>query len=388
MRIPGRLLSCALILALASAGSAARNAEEAAPDINSLVARLSGDYCYDRESALAALIERAADAMPAMLSALQSDNYHTRAAAVRFFEAAATTESCPQLLDALKNSKENEVVTGLTRLLARLKFKDAVEHFRELLSNDASGVRAAAVDALAALEDRESANRIAALLGDEYSEVRIAAAQALAAFHAEEFGRDVFEAFKKESVPKAQRSLVDCLGELRARDAAPLLVEAIKEESPVFYQAVKALAKIGGDEARDALIDLLMRSDDLDLLDLSSSAVGQIGESALLILEEKLKGMSEDLNGRWKILNAYGKMGRYTVPCIMGFLEREPYPFFKDRASLMLLELVGREYGVPLPPGDYRLFYDEEYGEWKRKIENWKNWWEEHKDDGQPSPRE
>ena len=159
-------------------------------------------------------------------------------------------------------------------------------------------------------------------------------------------------------------------------------MEAVKDEySPIFLRAVEALAKIGGDEAREALIDLLMRSDDLELLEVSSSAVGQMGESAIPVLEEKLEKLAQDADGRWKIMNAFGKMGKYVIPHFTRFLESETYPFYKDRASLMMLEVVKREYDITLDPKDYRLIYDEPFKEWERKIENWKKWWDEHKDD-------
>ena len=383
MNISLRHLMLALIMFTCPAEAMAAQDDVAEqPDIDSLVNELSSEYYCRREYALEELIEHAGAATPAMLAALESRDYQARNCAVRFFAAKGTSETAPRLLDVLKKSNEVEVVTGLTRLLSRLEFKDALGHIRVLVSHESSKVRAEAVNALVRLDDRESVKEIAALIRDDFSEARIAAAGALSAFHATEFGEDVLAQFRKEKIPDAQRALVECLGELKVKEAVPLLVEAIKDEdSPIFLQAVRALAGIGGEKARDALIDLLMRSDDLELLDISSSAVGRIGEGAIPVLEGKLKGLAQDSDDRWKIMNAYWKMGRYVIPHFIKFLAAETYPFYKDRASLMMLEIVKREYDIALNRKDYRLIYDEPFEEWKRKTENWKKWWEEHKDD-------
>ena len=196
------LLAAFVVWALVCAGAPcpARGGTEQGPEVDSLVEQLCSEYYYRREHALGELIRRDEAATPAMLAALKSDNYHVREAAVRFLEAVAEPETSPQLLDALKASKEVEVVTGLTRLLARLECEDAIGHVRGLLSDESSKVRAAAVDALAALGDRDSIGEIRALVGDEFSEVRIAVVKALAAFHATESGKDVLALFKKERI--------------------------------------------------------------------------------------------------------------------------------------------------------------------------------------------
>ena len=114
------------------------------------------------------------------------------------------------------------------------------------------------------------------------------------------------------------------------------------------------------------------------LLDLSSAAVGRLGEIAIPVLQKKLGGFSEDLDGRWKVLNAYGRMGKCVIPWLIKFLEDETYPFYKDRAAGMLREIAKREYGVTL---NYGPKYDDSYAKMKEEIGKWKKWWQEHEND-------
>lgn len=365
-----------LLIAAALAFAGAAVAEET-PDIAALAAQLASEKYYEREAALSALIENAEKATSAMLGALESGDYNTRAAAVKFFDATATPETCPQLLEILQRSKETEVVTGLTRILSRAGHKDSIEHVRTLLADPNPAVRAVATDSLAAFGDRESAAKIAPMLSDEFSEARIAAARALAALGAADFGKDVFAAFEKEKIPEVQRAMVEAMGELKVAEAAPALVEAVKdEESPIFLPAVFALAKIGGDDARDALINLLMTSKDLEMLGVAAGAVGVMGEAAIPALEEKLPGLKDDNDARFKILGAFGKMGKYVIPHLISFIEHEPYAIWRGQAGDRLRAIIKREYGedVPVPA------YDDSDEVLKEKIAKLKQWWEEHKD--------
>jgi len=366
-----------LIFALAFAGAAVADEAPAEPDIAALAAQLASEKYYEREAALSALIENAEKATPAMLCALESADYNTRAAAVEFFRAKATPETCPQLFEILKRSKETEVITGLTRVLARLAYKESLEHVRTLLADPNPAVRAVATDSLAAFGDKESAAKIAPMLSDEFSEARIAAAKALAAMGAAELGKDVFAAFEKEKIPEVQRAMVEALGVLKVADAATALIEAVKdEESPIFLPAVFALAKIGGDDARDALINLLMTSKDLEMLNLAAGAVGVMGEAAIPALEEKSPGLKNDNDARFKILSAFGKMGKYVIPHLISFIEHEPYAIWRGQAGDRLRAIIKREYGEDMPVPAY----DDSDEVLKEKTAKLKQWWEEHKD--------
>jgi HEAT repeat protein len=365
-----------LLIAAALAFAGAAIAEET-PDIGALVAQLASEKYYEREAALSALIENAEKATSAMLGALESGDYNTRVAAVKFFDATATPETCPQLFEILKRSKETEVITGLTRVLSRAGYKDSIEHVRTLLADPNPAVRAVATDSLTAFGDRESAGKIAPMLSDEFSEARIAAARALAAMGAADFGKDVFAAFEKEKIPEVQRAMVEAMGELRVADAAPALIEAVKdEESPIFLPAVFALAKIGGDDARDALINLLMTSKDLEMLNLAAGAVGVMGEEAIPALEAKLPELKDDNDARFKILTAFGKMGKCVIPYLISFIENEPYAIWRGQAGDKLRAIIKREYGedIAVPA------YDDSDEVVKEKIAKLKQWWEEHKD--------
>jgi len=372
-------LAAAAITALFLAGAA--HAEDDAaqePDIPALVAQLAAPDYYAREAALAALIDNSDKAMPSMFAALESADYNTRMAAVKFFDAKAAPESCPQLLEILKRSEYAKVSAGLVRVLAQQGCKDAVEQIRALLSSESPAVRAAAVDSLVVLGDKDSAAKIAPLLNDDLSEVRVAAAKALAAFHAEDFGKDVFAAFEKEKVPEARRALVESLGDLKYAGAAPPLIEAIKDEhSPIFLPAVFALAKIGGDEARDALVNLLMESKDLEMVNLAASALGVMGEAAIGALEAKLPELKDDLDGRFKILTAFGKMGKYVIPHLISFIENEPYSIWRGQAGDRLREIIKREFGEDV---DFIPTYEDDAATLQKKIAQLKRWWEEHKD--------
>jgi len=378
MRTMTTHLAVAVIAAMFLAGAVYAEDDAAQePDIPALVAQLAGPKYYEREYALTTLLNNSDKATPAMLAALESADYNTRIAAVKFFDAKATPEFCPQLLEILKRSKETEVVAGLSRILAHQGRKDAVEQIRALFADRRPAVLAAAVDSLAVLGDRDSAATIALLLNDDFSEVRVAAAKALAAFRAVDLGKDVFAAFEKEKIPEVQRALVESLGELKFAGAVPPLLEAIKDEhSPIFLPAVYALAKIGGDEARDALVSLLMNSKDLEMLSLASSALGVMGESAVPALEAELPALKDDLDGRFKILSAFGKMGKYVIPYLIAFIENEPYPIWRGQAGDKLRAIIKREYGEDI---DFIPAYDDPDKTTQEKIAQLKQWWEEHK---------
>jgi HEAT repeat protein len=330
------------------------------------------------------LILRGGEAVPAVLDALICEDYRARVAAVEFFDVTAVEETCHRLIPFLDEQNHTEVKAGLARILGRLRYEDAIGALRLLISDESSAVRAAVVEALGELGDKDSEEKIVALLCDDFAEVRIAAAGALGELDAKGRGEAVLEAYLKEGDPGAAEALVEALGRLKVDDAVSVLAPCFEnEDAAIFPYAVRAVGRIGGEEAVLALIELLERVNAPDMIDLVSGAVADLGESAMPLLRDKLGEMSEDIDGRWKVLNAYAKMGRFATRDLIDFIEAEPYPFFKDSASKMLIEFVEREYGVSLPDRDYRLIYDESWREWDRKIANWEKWWASQKDAGE-----
>ncbi|MFH1550702.1 MAG: HEAT repeat domain-containing protein, partial [Planctomycetota bacterium] len=234
-------------------------------------------------------------------------------------------------------------------------------------------VRAGAVELLGELGDEESAKDIFVLLRDGHSEVRSASARALAKLKAKDAGDEIFKALKDEKVLAAQIAFVEALGELGYEPADEFIIAIIRDEtSPLFLPAVGALSKIGSDKARDALVDLLMRAEDFEMLDLAGSAVALVSESAIPVLNEKLKDASID--DRARILRGFSHMGPEAIPHIIRFMENEPYPFLQDRAAKALREMAKRLYDENIKWGPR---YDDPPAEKREDIKRWKNWWAE-----------
>jgi len=344
-------------------------------DVETLIQTLGSPYQAERDAAREELLNHGAAAVEVLIRSLDSDNYFIRKISAELIERSAEKAHAEALSKKLPEyiNKEPEVAVPLMNALARLRGKQAVPSLRAAVAGGGAEVRTGAVELLGELGDEESAKDIIALLRDGHSEVRSASARALAKIRAKDAGNEIFKALKDEKVPAAQIAFIEALGELSYAPADEFIIAIIRDEtSPLFLPAVRALSKIGSGKARDALVDLLMKAEDFEMLDLAGSAVALISESAIPILNEKLKGASID--DRARILRAFSHMGPEAIPHIIRFMENEPYPFLQDRAAKALREMAKRLYDESIKWGPR---YDDPPAEKREDIKRWKNWWAE-----------
>jgi HEAT repeat protein len=359
----------AIILGALAIGSAAPD------DLQKYIDALGSPYLAEREAARAALTEAGGVVFEPLAKSLDSENYFTRQYAAEIIEKIAAQEDAEKIAALLPKFIENypEVAIPLMNSLERLKGREALPLLRNAIESQSSFVKVKAVEILGQIEDAESAEKIAAFLSAPSAELRCAAARALALIRAPKAGEEIFNALQKEEVTYAQIAFIDALGRLKYAAADEFLVAKIQDpSSPLFFASVNALAAIGSEKARDALIDLLMKAGDFEMLNLAAGAVAKLGAFAIPALNAKIP--VTPTQDRIRILAAFSRMGVEAIPHIIKFMDEEPYFLWQDHAAASLRQMALKFYNENIRWGPY---YDHPEKEKREDIERWKKWWAE-----------
>ena len=344
-----------------------------APD-DSPAARLGSPYAIEREAARSELLAQGPAAFDLLAPLLGSENYRQRAIAAEIISEIATEKHADELIKLLaKYPDAPETTLPLLAAITRLNATQSASQIRSLLNTSSAEVRAAAVNALAKFGDTESAAKIAPLLRDDYGEVRLASAKALGTLNARGHGDEIYAALQNERAPAAKTAMIVALGDLQHAASGIYLVRLIDDEtSPLFLPAVQALAKMQTDRARDALIELLMASEDFEMLGVAAKAVAAYGESAAGVLDAKIKTASTD--DRRRILEAFEDMGPESIPHLIAFLETETYPLWQSRTDGVLRRKVKEYYNVDV---DWELRHHDPPEKRDIAVKRWREWWED-----------
>ncbi len=371
---------CAIMAAVLFAETAPLR--ESTPAIKSLGSK----YEAQRKSAAESLVKTGPSAIDGLLPLLESKNYFERKNAAEIIaELAAESASgghAPAIAEKMTRflDREPEIAAPLMRALARIEGAKAIPRLRPAIDPPQVGsarVRATAVMLLASLGDKESAQKIAALLNDEFSEVRAAAADALGTLKARKYGEAVFAAFEREKIIRAKIAMIRTLGEVQYSIAVLPLIALLRDEAgPLFPPAVNALTEIKTDRARDALINLLMDSDDFEMLDLAARAVATYGSSALPVLKSRLNPPEADAStdDRKCVLQAYSYMGPKAIPHIIDFMAAETYPLWQGQAHKILRAKVKKYYNEEI---DWELRHHDPVETRLKAVRRWQEWWKE-----------
>ncbi len=171
------------------------------------------------------------EALPALLPMLQDPEAEVRVAAALAAGELGAPQSLPMLLEALRRGPPHRRRQAAASLRA-LGDAAAVPALMDALADPSRAVREQATIALGSLGDHRAVPALIDALGAPN--------------------------IMTEERRGLRENLVDALGRLGDRRAVPALIRALKDyDKHVRDAALSSLAKLGGPQAEDALIDLL-----------------------------------------------------------------------------------------------------------------------------------
>lgn len=283
-----------------------------------LIAQL-GD-ATKRDRATQDLMRFGADAVPALVDALQTQDLNLLAIYQQIL--ARIPSASPELARALQSA--HPLIRGrVAETLAIRKDPATLPALREALHGEFFTVRARAMLALAALNDKEAIPGILPLLKDREDEVRIAACKALGKFQDPTTFDELADVMLDDPQINVRQAAVKALGAGRNPAAIPFLMEALRDSFWWYEreQAAKDLLTVianMGEAVVEPLLEALtdrektvrkfavmvlgylhdMRALDelgMALYDLhhevsqaAAEALAQFGESAVALLQEAL----------------------------------------------------------------------------------------------------
>ena len=228
----------------------------------------------DLDGAILARLERRIDDLELRLRATDADPVHRGYAYLQ--------SSSPDL---------RRQGINLLRRIARTD-PEALRALREMLGDADSGVREEAIESLAEVRDAASVPKLLTMLSDPDSDVREEVLDAL---------DDVLEGggdpaaiagaidFVLSSLSDAdagvRESAIETLGELRAREAVPQLVELLADtDEDIRERVIESLAEIGDPAAAPALRELYTQSEGRDARRLAL-ALRDLGDNSGILHE-------------------------------------------------------------------------------------------------------
>jgi HEAT repeat protein len=252
----------------------------------------------------------------------------------------------------------------LLSLLPPLDDPEAVAQVVPLLHHEASGVRAAAAEALARSPARHSFGvltgelagadvapevvravgalghiacvALTPLLGDRDPAVRAAAADALGRCADPAVGADLAAALETEEHPVPRRSLLRTLGRIAGSSAVPLLEAALDDPDPeTRVVAVEALGSTGSGAAVSPL-ERALEGDPAEVLSAIRSLAALGGDRARRLIEPHLR--SHDVDRRRVAVGCIGAMADDLDADVLEALAADPDGWIRRRA----IELLGQ----------------------------------------------
>jgi HEAT repeat protein len=213
-----------------------------------------------REAAALALgLSGDAEALPVLMTAIDSTDDEERKAAAQALGMVADARAVPALVKAMKSSSE-EVRRETAWSLGYVGDPRGVSSLLAGLSDEDFGVRFAAAIALAGIQSRTAVPKLEALLNDKERRVRIAAAFSLC-FHDSEAGLDQLKNSLRSRSEDWHR-FAAIVGLLRLHNPAAL---AALQQAPIDAQTpLKRLLEDGLKEGPAQALTVLLRSDNRD----------------------------------------------------------------------------------------------------------------------------
>jgi HEAT repeat protein len=193
----------------------------------------------------------------------------------------------PMLIEALEKSPHYLVRLVSAMALGELRAEKAVPVLISTLSDSSLTVQRAAAEALAKI-GRPAVSSLLEFINHEELAMRRWVIQILGKIGAKEAAPALLERFTKEA-PELQRLIVEALGEIGSRKAFKLLTELVRHGGADFSRtAIEALGKLKDPKAIPFLLDILAR-DGAELRRLVRDALMSIGKESVPHLVKALK---------------------------------------------------------------------------------------------------
>jgi HEAT repeat protein len=230
----------------------------------SVFAVLSGLSTRQKEQELAQLvIEEQLSRVPQILLSDSSLPKDSESLAVRYRAAAKlnSKEAIPKLISLLQSPSEY-ARSSAAQSLGNLNAKEAISELILLLQDPSENVRSSAAQSLGNLNAKEAISELILLLQDPSESVHSSAAQSLGRLNAKEAISELISLLQ-DSRDYVRSSAAYLLSELNAREAIPELILLIQDPSEsIRLSAVDLLSRLNAREAIPELISLLQNSKD------------------------------------------------------------------------------------------------------------------------------
>jgi len=217
-----------------------------------------------RKSAAFKLLLRGKAVVPRLLQVLEEGPDSNRYIAVQLLGKIGDKRATEPLISVLEKETEAALREEAAEALGKLGDERAIEPLlRALEQDELMAVRVEAVRGLANLRFREPGPLVAAL-EDWAPDVRKEALLGLVRQQYEGLGTHLFH-LVQDPDPNIRYLVVQLLGKLGGEKAIGLLIETLEDESGgVREEAANALGRLRAMAAKEALIDLMTRSQNPD----------------------------------------------------------------------------------------------------------------------------
>jgi len=224
-----------------------------------------------------AILSRGKEGLPLLKQYLASEDYLLFAAACRTSHEMAGGEVTRALVQALgKGSADRQALVLLT--LGRRKDAAALPAvLAKAKADDAEKtVRLQAIRAAAEITDPAAADALADLAGHGDADIAQAARESLAAIPGEKADEAVMEMFRSEDAG-LRRVAADLIRRRGMRGAVPDLLNAARAEDPdIRAAALKQVGELAGTDRLPALLDLLLKETEPQVLNAAEAAIGSV----------------------------------------------------------------------------------------------------------------
>ncbi|NYB51460.1 MAG: HEAT repeat domain-containing protein [Methanobacteriaceae archaeon] len=284
-----------------------------------------------------------------LIKALKHQDYLTRKEAARALKKVGDERAVDALIDSLryKSWHSDYIILSAVRensaeALGRIGDKRAIPYLIESLEDDPDEeVRLKAAWALGEIGDPEAVDALINALSDQSWSVRRTAANSLGLIG------------DHRSVPYLIKSLEDsdwhvrkysavALGKMKDKSAIPVLLEAMDDEdADVRWKAMLALGKMG-EIAVKPLIETL-KNKNWRVRAKAAEVLGKIGgEEALNALICLLLGKNADKNRhvRGKAAEALGRIGDERALEALANAQKDEYKYVRDKADVSIQKIL------------------------------------------------
>ncbi|NJN80598.1 MAG: HEAT repeat domain-containing protein [Anaerolineales bacterium] len=329
-------------------------------DIKKLIVQLAD--ATKRDSAAQTLMKQAADSIPVLIDALQSESVDLVLPCQHLL--ARIPSASLQLIKALETA--HPLIRGrVAETFAISKDKNAIPSLIQALSGEYFTVRAKSAIALAHIGDSQVIPYLLPLLKDEESEVRISVCSALGMFKDPTTFDEIANVLLDDPKIEVRQAAVKALGDTLHPAAVPFLMEALRDSfwwferedivkdllsaienmgEPVVDSLIEALADkektvrkysamiLGNLKDARAIDELGMTLYDLhdEVSEVASEALAQFGESAIPVLREALRHPESTVRGH--AVSGLGKIQNAQVIPLLIEMLNDPERLVKKQA--------------------------------------------------------